>query len=123
MIVEKQNILELKIKLGKTKMACAEIGKQIDMTTDPVAQEKLRIKLRQEKMSNYCSLDILKRLKSYMKSQKLAMFWLKKLKFLMSKLKKCATICKQSFQQKITIHQCLKNKEGQVCLFFILLNF
>ena len=49
MIVEKQNILELKIKLWKTKMACAEIGKQIDMTTDPVAQEKLRIKLRQEK--------------------------------------------------------------------------
>lgn len=49
MIVEKQNILELKIKLGKTKMACIELGKQIDMTTDPVIQEKLRTRLRQEK--------------------------------------------------------------------------
>lgn len=49
MIIEKENILELKIKLGKCKMLCADLGKQIDETKDPVMQEKLRIRLRQEK--------------------------------------------------------------------------
>lgn len=49
MIIEKENILELKIKLGKCRMACADLGRQIDETTDPVLQEKLRVRLKQEK--------------------------------------------------------------------------
>ena len=49
MIVEKQNILELKIQLGKSKMACADLGRQIDATTDPAVQERLRVRLKQEK--------------------------------------------------------------------------
>ena len=58
MIIEKQNILELKIRLGKCRMACTDLGKQLDETKDPIQQEKLRVRLKQEKnemclLSNY----------------------------------------------------------------------
>ena len=49
MIIEKQNILELKIRLGKCRMACADLGEQINSTKDFVQQERLRAKLKQEK--------------------------------------------------------------------------
>ena len=47
MIIEKQNILELKIRLGKCRMACADLGEQINATKDFVQQERLRVKLKQ----------------------------------------------------------------------------
>ena len=49
MIIEQQNILELKIRLSKCRMACDALTKQLEGTSDPAMVEKLRIKLRQEK--------------------------------------------------------------------------
>ena len=49
MIIEQQNILELKVKLGKCRMACDALTKQLEGSSDPAMVEKLRVKLRQEK--------------------------------------------------------------------------
>ena len=49
MIIEQQNILELKIKLGSCRMECDALAKKLEGEKDPAVIKNLSVKLRQAK--------------------------------------------------------------------------